>query len=128
MSIPNRLPDRRLQGRRDPRRVLRRPRRPTSARSTATVSRLGALATITFPKGGGNAGPAQIDVGFKPPNGVGLSIDAGVVKGGGYLFIDSDAGEYAGALELTFAGFLSLKADRHHHHPDARRQPAASRC
>ena len=30
--------------------------------------------------------------GFKPPNGVGLAIDAGVVKGGGYLFIDSDRG------------------------------------
>ena len=53
---------------------------------------------------------AQIDVGFKPPNGVGLSIDAGVVKGGGYLYIDSDKGEYAGALELVFAGFLAVKA------------------
>lgn len=76
----------------------------------ATVNRMGALATISFPKGGGNAGAAQIDVGFKPPNGVGLSVDAGVVKGGGFLFIDTDRGEYAGALELTFAGFLSLKA------------------
>ena len=28
------------------------------------------------------------------------SLDAGVVKGGGYLFIDPDRGEYAGALEL----------------------------
>ena len=52
----------------------------------ATVNRMGALATISFPKGGGNAGVAQIDVGFKPPNGVGLSVDAGVVKGGGFLF------------------------------------------
>jgi hypothetical protein len=76
----------------------------------ASVNRLGALATISFPKGGGNAGAAQIDVGFKPPNGVGLAIDAGVVKGGGFLLIDVDRGEYAGALELTFSGFLSLKA------------------
>jgi hypothetical protein len=77
---------------------------------SATVNRIGALATISFPKRGGNAGAAQIDVGFKPPNGVGLSVDAGVVKGGGFLFIDVDRGEYAGALELTFSDFLSLKA------------------
>lgn len=77
---------------------------------SATVSRLGAEATLTFPKGGGNAGPVQIDVAFKAPNGVGLSVDAGVVKGGGYLFIDTERGEYAGALELTFSNFLSLKA------------------
>ena len=76
----------------------------------ATVNRMGALATISFPKGGGNAGAAQIDVGFKAPNGVGLSIDAGVVKGGGFLFIDVDRGEYAGALELTLLDFLSIKA------------------
>ena len=38
------------------------------------------------------------------------AIDAGVVKGGGYLFLDFDKGEYAGALELTIANFLSLKA------------------
>src|SRR4029077_2772120 len=76
----------------------------------ASVSRLGALATISFPKGGGNAGVAQIDVSFKPPNGVGLSVDAGIVKGGGFLYIDTERGQYAGALELTFAGFLSLKA------------------
>jgi hypothetical protein len=58
----------------------------------------------------GNAGPLNIDFGFKPPKGIGLSIDAGVVKGAGYLFIDVDRGEYAGALELTFSDFLSLKA------------------
>lgn len=77
---------------------------------SAAVNRLGALASITFPEGGGNAGAAQIDVSFKPPNGVGLSVDAGVVKGGGFLFIDTERGEYAGALELTLAGFISLKA------------------
>ncbi|MGW6621975.1 DUF6603 domain-containing protein [Nocardia sp. NPDC055002] len=76
----------------------------------ATVSRLGALATISFPDKGGNAGPAQIDIAFKAPNGVGLAIDAGIVSGGGFLYLDSARGEYAGALELTFAKFLSLKA------------------
>ena len=47
---------------------------------------------------------------FAPPKGIGLSLDiAGVVKGGGYLFIDSERGEYAGALELKFLTF-SIKA------------------
>jgi hypothetical protein len=77
----------------------------------AVVENIGLTATITFPPDRkGNLGPANLALGFKPPNGVGLSIDAGVVKGGGYLFFDVDKGEYAGALELTIAGFLSLKA------------------
>lgn len=46
---------------------------------------------------------------FLPPKGIGLSLDAGVVKGGGYLFIDAEAGEYAGALELKILTF-SIKA------------------
>ena len=33
---------------------------------------------------------------FAPPRGIGLILDAGVVKGGGFLFIDSARGEYAG--------------------------------
>ncbi|MGB3546732.1 MAG: DUF6603 domain-containing protein [Saprospiraceae bacterium] len=47
---------------------------------------------------------------FKPPTGIGLSLDVGIMKGGGYLYIDVDRGEYAGALELTFAEWISLKA------------------
>ena len=58
----------------------------------------------------GNLGPLDLDVGFKPPNGVGLSVDAGVVKGGGYLYLNYEKEEYAGALELVFSGFLTLKA------------------
>lgn len=77
---------------------------------TASVDRLGIVATFTFPKGGGNLGPADVAFAFKPPNGVGLAIDAGVVKGGGYLYLDFEKGEYAGALELTVSNFLSLKA------------------
>jgi hypothetical protein len=58
----------------------------------------------------GNLGPLDVGFAFKPPTGVGLAIDAGVVKGGGYLYFDPDRGEYAGALELTLSDFLSLKA------------------
>jgi hypothetical protein len=78
---------------------------------TAVVENIGLTATITFPADQkGNMGPANLALEFKPPNGVGLTIDAGVVKGGGYLYLDFDRGEYAGALELTIADFLSVKA------------------
>lgn len=77
----------------------------------ATVENIGLTATLSFPADQkGNLGPVNLALGFRPPNGVGLAIDAGIVKGGGYLYLDFDKGEYAGALELTFSGFLSLKA------------------
>jgi hypothetical protein len=55
-------------------------------------------------------GPANFELGFQPPNGLGLAINAGAVIGGGYLFFDLEKEEYAGALELTIAGFISAKA------------------
>jgi hypothetical protein len=76
-----------------------------------TVENIGLRAIFSFPPDRkGNLGPVNLGLGFRPPNGVGLAIDAGVVKGGGYLFLDFDKGEYAGALELTISNFLSLKA------------------
>jgi hypothetical protein len=77
----------------------------------AVVEDVGVRATFKV-KGdnSGNLGPFDVTFGFKPPNGVGLSIDAGVVKGGGYLYFNFDDEEYAGALELTISDFLSLKA------------------
>lgn len=46
---------------------------------------------------------------FLPPKGIGLALDVGPVKGGGYLYIDAEKGEYAGALELKIFAF-SIKA------------------
>jgi uncharacterized protein DUF6603 len=77
---------------------------------TAAVDRIGLIAELSFPAGGGNLGPAALDFAFKPPTGVGLSIDAGVVTGGGYLYADPERGEYAGVLQLEFAGFLEVTA------------------
>ncbi|MCE3555575.1 hypothetical protein LWC33_29540 [Pseudonocardia sp. RS11V-5] len=77
---------------------------------TASVDRLGVVVNLGFPPGGGNIGPADVAFAFKPPNGVGLELKAGLVAGGGYLYADPDRGEYAGALELEFAQFLALKA------------------
>jgi hypothetical protein len=78
---------------------------------TAVVEEVGVRALFRVrPDRSGNIGPLDVAFAFKPPKGVGLAVDAGVVKGGGYLYLDFDKGEYAGALELTFSGFLSLKA------------------
>jgi hypothetical protein len=78
---------------------------------TAVVERMGAIATVAFSGDTDqNLGPVGLSLAFKPPSGVGLSVDAAIVRGGGYLYLDPDKGEYAGALELVFSGFLSLKA------------------
>ena len=76
----------------------------------ASIDRIGLVAKTSFPDGGGNLGPANLAFDFKPPTGVGLSVDAAVIKGGGFLSFDPERGEYAGALELTFSEFIALKA------------------
>ena len=73
----------------------------------ASVDRLGLLLDIGI--GQGNLGLLDVDLGFKPPNGIGLALDAGPVAGGGYLYLDPARGEYAGALELTMFG-VGVKA------------------
>ena len=70
------------------------------------------------------AGPSganlPVSLGFKPPDGLGLSIDAGPVTGGGYIQFDPNKGEYAGILqvgvdipvvsiEITIIGVLDTK-------------------
>jgi hypothetical protein len=78
---------------------------------TAGVDRMGVLLDLRSAAGtNARFGPLDLDLRFKPPNGIGLAIDGGVVKGGGYVYLDAEKGEYAGALELTVAEFLSLKA------------------
>src|SRR5204863_10087399 len=74
----------------------------------AVVENIGLRAAIHFHPG--NLGPADLDIFFMPPKGVGLSLDAGGFKGGGYLMFDQEKGEYAGALELDFQGLFSVKA------------------
>jgi hypothetical protein len=77
----------------------------------AVVQNMGVTATLSFPPhNGGNLGPVQLDIGFKSPSGIGLSVDAGPVTGGGFLSYDAASGEYIGALELSFQGIFSLKA------------------
>ncbi len=76
----------------------------------ASVERIGASVVITFPDGGGNVGWANAEFKFKPPNGLGMAIDASVVVGGGYLFFDTDNEKYAGVLQLSIADVVSVTA------------------
>lgn len=77
----------------------------------AVVEDVGVQATFVIKSDrSGNLGPLDVSFGFKPPKGVGLSIDAAVVKGGGYLYFDFDKQEYAGVLELAIAELVTVKA------------------
>ncbi len=68
----------------------------------ALVDRLGVLADFDFSSGSGSAGVGDFSVAFKPPSGVGLTIDAAGVSGGGFLEYDSVKSEYQGVLQLQF--------------------------
>jgi hypothetical protein len=74
----------------------------------ATIERIGLIGSVALHDG--NLGPVDVSIAFKGPSGAGLSLDAGVVKGGGYLSIDTQRGEYSGALQLEIADFLSVSA------------------
>jgi hypothetical protein len=71
------------------------------------VENIGLNAKLVFPP---KSDFLKFDIGFKPPNGVGLSVEAAVVKGGGYLFFDFDREEYAGVLQLSFSGIVTITA------------------
>ena len=73
----------------------------------AVVENLGLKAALEFRPG--NIGVADLDLRFKPPSAIGLVVDASIVKGGGFLYIDEDRGEYFGALELKI-GSINIKA------------------
>lgn len=75
----------------------------------AAVDRVGVKGLITFPDHGGNLGPANLSIAFKPPNGLGIAIDAGVVAGGGYILFNPDKGQYAGVLDVSLAEIIQVK-------------------
>src|SRR4030095_9619778 len=75
---------------------------------TVGVSGIGVSFALVFADG--NAGPFDIGVGFKPPSGLGLSIDGGGFKGGGFLDFEPEEARYSGMLELEFQDQFTLKA------------------
>jgi hypothetical protein len=68
----------------------------------AVVDRMGITTTLASPPNGGNLGVLDLQLGFKPPSGVGLAIDAAGLSGGGYIGRDDAKHEYSGVLELAF--------------------------
>ncbi len=79
---------------------------------TGIVENVGLKSTLKNNEGagGGLFGDIDVDFGFKPPTGVGLALDAGVVKGGGYLSFDFDAGRYEGILQLSIKEVVNVIA------------------
>ena len=75
---------------------------------TGVVDGIGARVRVRQ-RPGGTVGPVDLDVSFKPPDGIGLEIASGPLTGGGFLSFDPVHSQYAGALELTGFG-IAVKA------------------
>ncbi|WP_432513060.1 DUF6603 domain-containing protein [Kineococcus sp. SYSU DK001] len=74
---------------------------------SASVDRVGAAADLAFRDG--NLGIADLTSRFLPPTGLGLSIDAGPVSGGGSLGFDEPNGRYGGTFEVSI-GIVGVQA------------------
>lgn len=75
----------------------------------ALIDRVGIESKLSFPEEGGNLGVANLHFGFKPPTGVGISIDGAMVSGGGFLRYNSEKELYSGIVHLTLSTGLNLK-------------------
>jgi hypothetical protein len=74
----------------------------------ATVQRLGLNVAVSFEAG--NIGIFDLSPHFKPPTGIGLSVDGGGFKGGGFLAFEPEVARYSGMLELEFQDQFTVKA------------------
>ena len=73
----------------------------------AQVRRMGLKADVSFPEDrDGNLGPADVDIGFEPPNGLALGVDVGPVSGGGVIKFFPDENRYSGALQLRISDYV----------------------
>jgi hypothetical protein len=74
-----------------------------------TIEGLGFKTSIEK-KNNGNLGPVDVSLGLIYPKGIAIGFDTDTFRGGGYLFFDRANNRYAGAIELSFKGKLSLNA------------------
>ncbi len=74
------------------------------------VDRMGVRAELSFPPGGGNLGPLDLELGFRPPTGLGLSVSTAAVSGGGYIAFDFEKQQYSGVLQLSIQNVVDVKA------------------
>lgn len=65
--------------------------------------------TTTLQPDAGNLGPVDLVLGFRPPDGLALALDADPVSGVGFLAFDVTNVRYLGALELA-VGDVSISA------------------
>jgi hypothetical protein len=72
-----------------------------------SVDRIGMNLAIAFHKG--NLGPIDFSLSFKPPNGLGMELDAGLISGGGFLYTDQAKHRYAGILDCSIADIVQVK-------------------
>lgn len=80
---------------------------------SAVVAEIGAKLRLTPRQGAsesGLLGNLDLDWVFHPPKGVGLSIDAEAVKGGGFLDIDVENGRYVGMMQLEIQETIDVTA------------------
>ncbi|HEY2963563.1 MAG TPA: DUF6603 domain-containing protein, partial [Pyrinomonadaceae bacterium] len=77
---------------------------------SATLREIGVHARFIAKLSG--TGPSVTDRSFKPPNTIGIAVDADAVKGGGLIgrTVDAQKEEYSGILELEIAEKISVKA------------------
>ncbi len=67
---------------------------------TGSVDRTGFAAVFRQ-----QGGKITIGYDFKPPKGIGLKFDFPFASGGGFLLLDHDKGEFAGAFDITIGTF-----------------------
>jgi hypothetical protein len=75
---------------------------------SASVDRVGVNGLLSFPDHGGNLGPADLSLAFKPPSGLGIAIDAGVLAGGGFIGFYADKGQYAGVFDAALLDVVQI--------------------
>ncbi len=75
-----------------------------------TIDGLGLKTTFIEADSGnsGDIGPFDVNFDITGPKGIGVSIDAGAVKGTGYLYIDDS--EYRGLVQLEISGKFTITA------------------
>lgn len=68
---------------------------------TLSVTKIGARTYIKSRDDNKGFLGQDIDLKAKPPTGIGMIVKTRIIKGGGFLSLDEDKGEYFGALELN---------------------------
>ena len=72
------------------------------------VENLGVGLTLNYLNDKGEFGDFALDGNIKYPSGFGITVDASAVKGGGFISIDQETGEFFGVLELNIINKIGV--------------------